>query len=350
MPTRTTVKDKKYLASPEAYHDEMKFMNNMKHLQDSLYGALTERQAKGEKLGAQEEVFLKGYQPMEVQMPPFEAYLQGKADPALFEQFGADEEKYARYYDENAPYFYGGGGSLVLDEDAKAWGIPNNDKRLLDKAISCLEEGVETERAQRVLSRYTLCAFATPAEWRKWYDRHEDKLFFTESGGWFFMVDGSRLTPGNDYSVLEWRQAPAMEAPASRPVAKEAEEPTADEPVRVAVTGKAAGEGLVEVTVRFALYKGFHVYREVGAGDPYIPLEVEFLLPEGCALEGGLKMPAPKPFSKTGTTVYEGKVEFTQLVRCGQQPEAVRVKLSYQCCDSNICLPPKEEVMEVRMQ
>ena len=122
------------------------------------------------------------------------------------------------------------------------------------------------------------------------------------------------------------------------------------QPVRVAVTGKAAGEGLVEVTVRFALYKGFHVYREVGAGDPYIPLEVEFLLPEGCALEGGLKMPAPKPFSKTGTTVYEGKVEFTQLVRCGQQPEAVRVKLSYQCCDSNICLPPKEEVMEVRMQ
>ena len=350
MPTRTTVKDKKYLASPEAYHDEMKFMNNMKHLQDSLYGALTERQAKGEKLGAQEEVFLKGYQPMEVQMPPFEAYLQGKADPELFAQFGTDVEAYARYYDENAPYFYGGGGSLVLDEDAKAWGIPNNDKRLLDKAIGCLEEGVETERAQRVLSRYTLCAFATPAEWRKWYDRHEDKLFFTESGGWFFMVDGSRLTPGNDYSVLEWREVPGMEAPASRPVAKEAEEPTADEPVRVAVTGKAAGEGLVEVTVRFALYKGFHVYREVGAGDPYIPLEVEFLLPEGCALEGGLKMPAPKPFSKTGTTVYEGKVEFTQLVRCGQQPEAIRVKLSYQCCDSNICLPPKEEVMEVRMQ
>ena len=350
MPTRTTVKDMRYLNSHAAYNDELKFLNNMKHLQDSLYGALAERQAKGEKLGAQEEVFLKGYQPMEVQMPPFEAYLQGKADPELFAQFGTDVEAYARYYDENAPYFYGGGGSLVLDEDAKAWGIPNNDKRLLDKAISCLEEGVETERAQRVLSRYTLCAFATPAEWRKWYDRHEDKLFFTESGGWFFMVDGSRLTPGNDYSVLEWRQAPAMEAPASRPVAKEAEEPTADEPVRVAVTGKAAGEGLVEVTVRFALYKGFHVYREVGAGDPYIPLEVEFLLPEGCVLEGGLKMPAPKPFSKTGTTVYEGKVEFTQLVRCGQQPEAVRVKLSYQCCDSNICLPPKEEVMEVRMQ
>ena len=147
MPTRTTVKDMRYLNSHAAYNDELKFLNNMKHLQDSLYGALAERQAKGEKLGAQEEVFLKGYQPMEVQMPPFEAYLQGKADPELFAQFGTDVEAYARYYDENAPYFYGGGGSLVLDEDAKAWGIPNNDKRLLDKAISCLEEGVETERA-----------------------------------------------------------------------------------------------------------------------------------------------------------------------------------------------------------
>ena len=349
IPTRTTVKDMRYLNSHAAYNDELKFLNNMKHLQDSLYGALAERQAKGEKLGAQEEVFLKGYQPMEVQMPPFEAYLQGKADPELFAQFGTDVEAYARYYDENAPYFYGGGGSLVLDEDAKAWGIPNNDKRLLDKAIGCLEEGVETERAQRVLSRYTLCAFATPAEWRKWYDRHEDKLFFTESGGWFFMVDGSRLTPGNDYSVLEWREVPA-DVSAEKPAVVAAAQPTADEPVVVSASGKVKGDGLVEVSIRVALYKGFHIYRVVGAGDPYIPMEVKFQLPEGCTLEGGLVMPDAKPFSKTGTTVYEGEVVLTQLIRCAGQPESLKLTFSYQCCDSNICLSPQKEEFEVKIQ
>ena len=76
MPTRTTVKDMRYLNSHAAYNDELKFLNNMKHLQDSLYGALAERQAKGEKLGAQEEVFLKGYQPMEVQMRLYENDIQ----------------------------------------------------------------------------------------------------------------------------------------------------------------------------------------------------------------------------------------------------------------------------------
>ena len=120
IPTRTTVKDMKYLNSHAAYNDELKFLNNMKHLQDSVFTALKARQADGGQLNAQEEAFMKMYQPMEVALPPFEAYLQGKADPALFAQFGADEAKYARYYDENAPYFYGGNGALVLDEDAKA--------------------------------------------------------------------------------------------------------------------------------------------------------------------------------------------------------------------------------------
>ena len=342
---------RKYAVSRAAYNDHLKFMTAAKQAQDEMFARLKAKQDRGEQLNGQDKMFLENYRPMEAQLPIFEDYLKQQADPALFAQFGTDEAKYARYYDENAPYFYGGGGELVLDEDAKAWGIPNNDKRLIEKAISCLEQGVETERAQRVLARYTLCAFASPADWRAWYDRQEDKLFFTESGGWFFMVDGSRLTPGNDYSILESRKAPAAAAPAApRPVAKEVDEPTADEPVKVSATGRATGDGLVEVAIHIALYKGFHVYRNVGEGDPYIPLEVEFQLPEGYALEGDLKMPAANPFGKTGTTVYEGKVEFTQLVRCGQQPEAIRVKLSYQCCDSNICLPPKEEVMEVRMQ
>ena len=351
IPTRTTVKDMKYLNSHAAYNDELKFLNNMKHLQDSVFTALKARQADGGQLNAQEEAFMKMYQPMEVALPPFEAYLQGKADPALFAQFGMDEAKYARYYDENAPYFYGGNGALVLDEDAKAWGIPNNDKRLIEKAISCLEQGVETERAQRVLARYTLCGFTDPAEWRKWYDRYGDRLFFTEAGGWFFMVDGSRLTPGNDYSILSWRKAPeAAVVSEPAPVAKEADEPTADEPVKVSVSGSVKGEGMVEVAIHIALYKGFHIYRNVGEGDPYIPMEARFELPEGCELAGELQMPAPRPFTKAGTTVYEGKVTLTQAIRCTQVPESVKLVFSYQCCDSNICLSPQEDEFEVKFE
>ena len=351
MPTRATVKDMKYMASRVAYDDQLKFMNSMKKMQEDAYAEVKAKQEKGDELTKQEAAFLENYQPIEVQMPPFEAFLQQNVAPALFAQFGMDEAKYARYYDENAPYFYGGSGALVLDEDAKAWGIPNNDKRLIEKAISCLETGVETERAQRVLARYTLCGFTDPADWRRWYDRYGDRLFFTEAGGWFFMVDGSRLTPGNDYSILSWRKVPeAAAAPEPAPVAKEADEPTADEPVKVSVSGSVKGEGMVEVAIHIALYKGFHIYRNVGEGDPYIPMEARFELPEGCELAGELQMPAPRPFTKAGTTVYEGKVTLTQAIRCTQVPEIVKLVFSYQCCDSNICLSPQEDEFEVKFE
>jgi len=121
--------------------------------------------------------------------------------------FGEDEQKYIRYYTENYPYIYGLPTSyeIEVDEDAKAWQIPNNDVRLLEKAIQCLEEGMEVERAHRILSRYTLCEFSTPAEWRAWFNQYRDKLFFTESGGWLFMVN-EQGAPGNDYNVLKHRE------------------------------------------------------------------------------------------------------------------------------------------------
>ena len=351
IPTRVMVKDMKHFASRAAYDEQLKYMEYIKHVQDSVYMALQEKQADGGQLNKQEEMFMDMYQPMEVSLPPFEVVLRQNVDPALFAQFGTDEAAYARYYDENAPYFYGGSGALVLDEDAKAWGIPNNDKRLIEKAISCLEQGVETERAQRVLARYTLCGFTDPVEWRRWYDRYGDKLFFTEAGGWFFMVDGSRLTPGNDYSILSWRKAPeAAVVSEPAPVAKEADEPTVDEPVKVSVSGSVKGEGMVEVAIHIALYKGFHIYRNVGEGDPYIPMEARFELPEGCELAGELQMPAPRPFTKAGTTVYEGKVTLTQAIRCTQVPESVKLVFSYQCCDSNICLSPQEDEFEVKFE
>lgn len=58
------------------------------------------------------------------------------------------------------------------------------------------------DKAKRVLTRYTLCRFATPQEWRDWYETNKDRIFFTESGGWFFMVNTRDLSvPGNDYRM-----------------------------------------------------------------------------------------------------------------------------------------------------
>lgn len=69
-----------------------------------------------------------------------------------------------------------------------------------------LEEGMDVEKANRILKRYTLCRFVSPGEWRNWYETYKDRLFFTESGGWLFLVNTYDAVPGNDYSVLEQKK------------------------------------------------------------------------------------------------------------------------------------------------
>ena len=60
------------------------------------------------------------------------------------------------------------GYELVIDPEVRALGIPNNDIRLLDKAIELMEQG--DPDGKTILERYTLKRFATPAEWRTWLD------------------------------------------------------------------------------------------------------------------------------------------------------------------------------------
>ena len=127
------------------------------------------------------------------QMPPvvkksFGQYLKER-NPKLYEVFGTDEAAYANYYDKNAPYMRPDlrGYELVIDPEVRALGIPNNDIRLLDKAIELMEQG--DPDGKTILERYTLKRFATPAEWRNWLDTNRPKMFFTEAGGYLWLVN-----------------------------------------------------------------------------------------------------------------------------------------------------------------
>lgn len=162
-----------------------------------------EKQKKGETLTESEKLALQ----IEPADPPtYEEWLK-KRQKGLFEKFGTDEQKYLDYYDQNYDYFYGGGKEmyhLEIDEDAKSLGIANTDKRLIDKAISLWETGSDVEKAKRILYRYTLLRYDNAKQWRDWYKKYQKKLFFTQAGGWFWLVDnGDPTTPGNDYSIIK---------------------------------------------------------------------------------------------------------------------------------------------------
>lgn len=95
------------------------------------------KQDRGEKLTEEEQYYLN-FKPMQMRSHEEVVKLYMRE---YYDMFGMDEKAYASYFDENRDYFYGGDGvnKLVVDEDVKSLGIPNNDLRLIDTAINVRE-------------------------------------------------------------------------------------------------------------------------------------------------------------------------------------------------------------------
>lgn len=258
-----------------------------------------------------------------------------------FEKFGTDEQAYLEYYDTNRDYFYGGEGMYILtvDEDVKSLEIPVGDLRLLDKAISLREKGTDVEKARRILNRYTLCRFETAGEWRNWYEANKSRMFFTESGGWLYMVNTrDKSVPGNDYR----NRMPAAQLPQTAA--------TDDQnPVQVAIAVHQIAKDRQEVVVRIKIHPGYHIYARVSDSDPFIPMTVGFRLPQGYQLSGDLKRPAFKSFGTSGTTIYEKEAIFRQEIT-GNGKGQVVCTVGFQCCDSHICMPPENNEYTAEIQ
>lgn len=349
--TRDYIKEEKYLATMEPYEERVGWAVEANKLGEQMQKAAREKQERGEELTMEEEYYLN-FQP---QTPmTLDEYLQ-RYETEAYEVLGADLSKYPAYFDENTPYFYGGEGmyTLPVDEDCKAWGIDNHDVRLLDKAITCLEKGEDLERAQRILNRYTLCDFATAKEWRAWYRKYHKKMFFTEPGGWVFMIDGPSTLPGNDfYARKRARQAVADAAEAAQTAAQaNLDTPTYQNPVCVAAKWVPGENGAGMIEISFALYKGFHIYRTVAEEDPYIPVSVETVSPGYGFQVGEMIAPPARQYETPGTTVYDNDFKIvipvsTEMGITGP----LTCTVGWQACDDRMCTAPmtKEFKMMVK--
>jgi hypothetical protein len=333
--TREYLKELKYLCTRESYEERLKGDDEFyRQMQDAREKA-TEKQAKGEKLNATEQRMLNFSRPP---VMTFEEYVK-RYQKDFFHLFGTDSEAYIAFYDENRDYFYSFGFyHLELDEDVKSLGIPNNDARLLDEAIKLWETGKDPEKARRLLARYTLADFPSPGEWRAWFEANRERLFFTEAGGWLFLVN-SREPGVNDYHARETRQTIAALRPGE----------TSDrEPVKISAGLIERENGSKELVVKIKIQPGYHLYASVAAGDPFIPATVAIGLPDGYARAGEMLYPPFKPFTSNGTTIYEDEIVFRQpIAGAGNGEAACTVK--YQCCDAHACLMPAEETIQIKL-
>lgn len=333
--TREELSAVKYRASKECWKAIIEQNRSFRTMVDSIKTLAKAKKARGEELSSTEAIYID-FQFRQEKEQTYREYMKS-SNPDLYKVFGDDAEEYARYYDKNKAWFRpdNGGYGLVIDEEVRSLGIANNDKRMLETCISMLEKGEDVELATTILNRYTLCRFSTPAEWRKWFDTYNDKMFFTEAGGWLWLINTmDKSVPGNDYSVLkedtEEAKLPEIKGETSN-----------QNPVLLSAAVEAKKDGTKEIAIRMMVHQGYHTYANVSEKDPFIPTKIEIILPDGYKFDGDMVTPVVSQLSGSETTIYTGDVVFRQRVSGSGKGEVTCV-VTYQCCNDKTCLPPAE--------
>lgn len=308
-----------------------------------LQADLLKRKAAGEDIGRSNEMFLK--MPVTNDVESFESYLKNQAGTDLFTKFGTDTKLYHKYFRDNYEYFYPlDAYALQLDEDAQHLGLSNRKVALLEKCIQLLERREDPAMAQRLLERYTLMKYNTAAEWRNWYEQNKTRLFYTEAGGFKFMV--------NTFGKKETDKTAEIEEPAVNASTVVAE-PTADEPVVISarfipVKGEKSGELIISASI----LKGWHMYAYVDKDSPFIQTEPLVELPEGAHSDKDWQSSAASPYpGNKGVFIFEDKAAFKIKInyKDSKPGSVIRCGLFYQTCDETKCLPPAKKMVEIKI-
>jgi Disulphide bond corrector protein DsbC len=273
--------------------------------------------------------------------------LYGRIYPEEFRRrYGDDPEEYTRFIEENIEYLrhvgddFGLGMRFEVDEDVKALGLSNRKVELLDKCIAMMEQGDRPDLALRILKRYTTEDFDDAKQWRSWLEANRDRLFFTDVGGFKFLVAPESL------AKLKRKEGSVQTT----------EEPDARNPViaraELSPSKVRLGETLTLV-VRVETAPAWHIYDAQGTGGPGVPTTLKLKLPEGVEAEGDWTYPKPRRGSD-GQMIYEGKLEFRHELRVGSDagrgPIQVMCEIGYQACDLLSCRPPTTVTLEAEAE
>ena len=251
------------------------------------------------------------------------------------EAHGTKEERRA-WYEENEPWLYWDGarvgseyagkayfrleGKYRIDEDARAIGIANNDPALLERAVADLREGVEPERAERVLARYTEEGHDSADDWQNWLDETEGSLFASDWAGYRFDVARGPGEPdargpsrfaadGAELEDLSTTVSPAVE-----------------------VTMSTMGEGdEARAVLDFKLEVGFWIY----APDSDAQFEFGVRAPAGFGYQVAADPLLPKVDS-------QGRMhgDFQIEVPLEGEGDVATILIDYQACDETLCHLP----------
>jgi hypothetical protein len=167
-----------------------------------------------------------------------------------------------------------------------------------------------------------------PGRWRSWLEANRRRLYFTDIGGYKFLVAPEPLESS---SVANRTSGEIPDA--KTPIVAKAE----ISPAKV-----RAGEAL-ELIVRVKLAPTWHIYAVGGSQGPGVPTTLKLTLPKRVESEGQWSCPVPVR-GTDGQMIYGGTLEFRRRLRVAQGaadgPIDVSCELGYQGCDLFSCRLP----------
>jgi hypothetical protein len=106
----------------------------------------------------------------------------------LYDRYKSDPNGLSQYYKTNLEWVYQD-RVFRVDEDLKGLAIESN-RRLgsLERLIALLDDPAKQATVKTLLARYTNVAFDTPQQWQQWLAASRDRIFFTDVGGYKFLV------------------------------------------------------------------------------------------------------------------------------------------------------------------
>ncbi|MCL5280441.1 MAG: hypothetical protein M1376_11100 [Planctomycetes bacterium] len=106
----------------------------------------------------------------------------------LYEKYHSDPGGLAAYYKANLELVYHD-KVYRIDDDLKSLGIESNRKiESLQRLIKLLDDAEHAATVRRMLGHYTDQSFDTPQQWRQWFEESENRIYFTDVGGYKFKV------------------------------------------------------------------------------------------------------------------------------------------------------------------
>lgn len=107
----------------------------------------------------------------------------------LMKKFRGDPDGMFNHYMRRYELIYRENGAYAIDTELQSLGIESNRKpQTLQTLIALLRDEEKSALARKLLRRYCAETFETPDQWQAWFTKNHDRIYFTDVGGYKFLV------------------------------------------------------------------------------------------------------------------------------------------------------------------